>query len=224
MATVVALPKSSKPESADKAKPKKSKRRLATEKKLVEAVGTVIQQRGVDALGVNALAVAAGVDKVLIYRYFDGLEGLLRAYGESADFWPSVEELLGEDDEVLREVDPGRVAARVFRNYVEALRRRPVTLALLAWECVERNELVAILEDVRERRSEQLFRRIGASGFPLHGGTAELAALVSAGLSYLCVRARHIRIYGGVRLDEPEGWEPIFEGLERAFRALAAED
>lgn len=48
-----------------------------------------------------------------------------------------------------------------------------------------------------------------------------MASLVAAGLNYRCVRSRHIALFGGIRLDHEEGWEPLFRGIERTFRGLA---
>jgi AcrR family transcriptional regulator len=52
---------------------------------LVRAVGTLLARDGFTALGVNAVAKEASVDKVLIYRYFGGMPELLGAFGRSAD-------------------------------------------------------------------------------------------------------------------------------------------
>lgn len=200
----------------------KTARRVATEGKLLTAVEHLIERGGVEALGVNAVAADAGVDKVLIYRYFGGLEGLLRAYAESADFWPSVDEMLGPSRVALQHAasDPGRAAASLFRNYVAALRKRPITLELLAWECVRRSPLTAVLEEVRERRSEEVFREIASAGFPLTDASAALASLLAGGLNYLCVRSRHIKVFGGIELDDDNAWDALFSGIERAFGSV----
>jgi AcrR family transcriptional regulator len=52
--------------------------RAATEERILTAVGEVLARDGFAAIGVNAIARQAGVDKVLIYRYFGGLPELLR--------------------------------------------------------------------------------------------------------------------------------------------------
>ena len=57
-------------------------RRLRTEQRLVSAVGELLRESGVAALGVNAVAERAGVEKVLVYRYYGGLDGLMEAYAE----------------------------------------------------------------------------------------------------------------------------------------------
>lgn len=207
---------------AKKSKGRASPRRQATEAKLIAAVGTLLREQGAERLGVNAVAAEAGVDKVLIYRYFGGLDGLLAAYGESADFWPTVEEMLGGPGHpALEHEDPGLVAASVFRNISEGIRRRPVTLELLARECVERGPLTAILEDLRERRSEELFAALTDAGLPLAGNAAAvLGPLFAAALNYLNVRGRHIRTFGGISIGSEDDLEPIYRAIGEAFRAV----
>lgn len=57
--------------------------REATEARVLEAAASLLVQEGAAALGVNALAKAAGCDKQLIYRYFDGIEGVLASLGKA---------------------------------------------------------------------------------------------------------------------------------------------
>ena len=44
--------------------------RNLTEKRILEAVGKIVEAEGFEAVGVNAVANVSGVSKVLIYRYF----------------------------------------------------------------------------------------------------------------------------------------------------------
>ena len=103
--------------------------RAATEDRILEAVGAVLARDGFSALGVNAIAKQAGVDKVLIYRYFGGLPELLRAWGESGRFWPSVDELLRREPELLGKPAAERYT-RFFEHFIDELRARPLTLEL----------------------------------------------------------------------------------------------
>lgn len=50
-----------------------------TEKRLLEAVSKIIEEEGFTQIGINRIAKKAQCDKVLIYRYFGGLDGLLAA-------------------------------------------------------------------------------------------------------------------------------------------------
>src|SRR5205085_7445344 len=71
----------------------RERNRADTTARILAAVGEVLARDGFGALGVNAVAKHAGVDKVLIYRYFGGMSQLLKAWGESGRFWPGVDEL-----------------------------------------------------------------------------------------------------------------------------------
>lgn len=57
--------------------------REETEAKLVAAALAILSEEGFAALGVNAVARRAGTDKQLIYRYFNGIDGLMAAAGRA---------------------------------------------------------------------------------------------------------------------------------------------
>jgi len=54
----------------------------------------LLAKNGFESLGINNIAREAGVDKVLIYRYFGGLPQLFRAFAEKGNFSPSLEEIV----------------------------------------------------------------------------------------------------------------------------------
>ena len=56
------------------------KNRQATEMALIKAVNDIIEESGFEGLGINAVAAKAKVSKMLIYRYFNSLDGLIAAY------------------------------------------------------------------------------------------------------------------------------------------------
>lgn len=185
---------------------KKQKRRLETEARLLASVGTILAQRGVEGLGVNALAAEAGVDKALIYRYFGDWGGLLRAYGQSTAFWPTLDELLGPEREVLRASTLGEVAVQIVVRHERALRSRPATIAILRWECSQQNELTQVLAEAREARSVELrdaVLEVWPDAHPLLSG---LTVLLSAAMSYLIIRSHDTPVYGGLELRTEPGW------------------
>jgi AcrR family transcriptional regulator len=61
-----------------------SKDRQETEARIVAGGFAVLAEAGLPGFGVNAVARAAGCDKKLIYRYFEGEEGLLTAMGAAS--------------------------------------------------------------------------------------------------------------------------------------------
>ncbi|MEO6210821.1 MAG: TetR/AcrR family transcriptional regulator [Gemmatimonadaceae bacterium] len=72
--------------------------RFATRAAIIESAASLVAAGGIPHLGVNSLADAAGCDKVLIYRYFGGLDGVLAALGAERVLWPAVEVPPENDD------------------------------------------------------------------------------------------------------------------------------
>src|SRR5919202_4838927 len=66
--------------------------RSETEARILTAAERMIARSGVHEIGVNAIAREAGVDKVLVYRYFGGLPQLLATLGSNRELWPKMAE------------------------------------------------------------------------------------------------------------------------------------
>ena len=171
------------------------------------AVGDVLARDGFTAIGVNAIAKQAGVDKVLIYRYFGGLPELLQTWGASGRFWPDVAELIGPDPAAFHALPAAERYARFIEHFIDGLRARPLTLEILAAEVAQRNELITILETEREtwalRASELL---AGDKLFARRPELQGLTILLIAGVQYLLVRSRKIRIFDGIDIRSDAGW------------------
>jgi AcrR family transcriptional regulator len=181
-------------------------------------VGEVLASEGFGAIGVNAVARRAGVDKVLIYRYFGGLPELLTAWGKSGRFWPSVDELLGSDPDAFLTLPVAQRYTRFMDHFIDGLRARPLTLEILAAEVAQRNELTAILEQEREQWGEHASRMLGGNEFARRPELQGLTILLVAGVQYLLVRSRKIRTFGGIDLQSDAGWAQ----LKASVRQLAA--
>jgi AcrR family transcriptional regulator len=191
--------------------------RAATEERLLTAVGEVLAREGFQALGVGSVARQAGVDKVLIYRYFGGLPELLRAWGASGRFWPRVSDLLQHEGEGFLQRPAAERWARFLEHFADELRRRPLTLAVLAAEVQERNELTAILEAEREEWGAEATRVLGGAAFEKVPHLRGATLLLVAGVQYLVLRARRIRQFGGIDIQSDAGWAE----LKASIRALA---
>jgi AcrR family transcriptional regulator len=173
-----------------------------------------LARKGSRGLGVNAIAREAGVDKVLIYRYFGGLPELYRAFALEGDSFPTLEEVAGSSLHDFSGLPPAEAAKAVLLGFGRALRRRPITREMMRWELQERNELTEALAHERERQSEQWF----ALAPDLPG--ADLRAITSilvAGQVFLILRSKTADSYNGINLHSKEGWQRI----EKAVALLA---
>jgi AcrR family transcriptional regulator len=195
--------------------------RAATEERILEAVGRVLARDGFAALGVNAVAKQAGVDKVLIYRYFGGLPELLQTWGRSGRFWPSVADLLQREPGLPAQPAAQRYT-RFFEHFIDELRARPLTLEILAAEVNDRNELTAILEAEREQWGADAGRVLGGAEFAARPEARTTTLLMVAGVQYLLLRARKIRVFGGLDLTHDDAWAEIKQAIAALARQLFA--
>jgi AcrR family transcriptional regulator len=196
---------------------KRPRDREVTRRLLIEAVGKTLAGQGFARLGVNAVAQEAGVDKVLVYRYFGGMQGLITAFGQEGDFWPSIEELAGGDIESFRQLPLANKLCALGRNFLTGIRKRPLTQEIMAWEMVERNDLTVELDTIRETR----MLRFAEMFLPPDGRGIDLmaiSAVIGAGISYLVCRSRTVRWYNGINLTDDEGWKRIEQGIEQIVK------
>jgi AcrR family transcriptional regulator len=187
---------------------KTGRNRPGTEAKLREALVAVLVDGGFGALTPTAVGKAAGVDKMLIYRYFGGMDGLMQAVVGGPGFFPSFEEVCGGDPAAARALPIGERAALVLGNLADVLMARPAALELMVWELVERNALTAIAETARET----LGLRIVAELFDDVRDPETLgavSAVLAAGVTYLALRRRKIRWFNGIDLRADAGWAQV---------------
>ncbi|WP_320824458.1 helix-turn-helix domain-containing protein [Reinekea sp.] len=192
--------------------------RVETEQRLITAAGQVLARDGFGKLGVNAIARQAGVDKVLIYRYFDGLPGLIKAYAKQGDFWPGVDELMAEPLATFQLRTAADQMATIMTHLAAGIRKRPITLEILSWEMVERNALTVHLEELREQEGFKLAAMLGfhhPSDGPesAHVDVAALVAIMVGSINYLSARSQHIKHFNGIAVQDDAGWQRLTDTL-----------
>lgn len=120
------------------------KNRKTTEQNLLNAVNEIIEESGFENIGVNAVAAKAGVSKMLIYRYFESLGGLIAAYIRQHDYWINFNPEL-PDLEHLSDFVKG-----MFKQQITSLRENYALRRLYRWELTTRNAFTKDLCAKRE--------------------------------------------------------------------------
>jgi AcrR family transcriptional regulator len=205
----------SKPAKAPATRPRDS---ATTKALIVDTATRLLADKGFVALGVNALAAAAGVDKQLIYYHFGGLDGVVRQLGGQLELW------LGAPLQVRPGEPYGEAVHRLLMDYHGALRTHTLVQRLLAWEIVEPSEALAELEQTRSRAMAGWVGALRANAQPAPEGVDAPAinAVLLAGLQYLALREQSIGSFAGVAVRSPAGHERIARAVEFITRRVYA--
>jgi len=182
--------------------------RHSTQDAIMAAFESVLLRDGVAGLGVNAVAQEAGINKVLIYRYFGDLPGLARRWSASSSFWPSEQELIGNDPAAFARLSVEDRVRKVMRNYLDAIRARPLTVELLAAELMNPTDITRALADGMAKPGTAVgdFTRLNEADRDLTEQVWKLTMLVNMITAYLAIRQRSNPMYFGHDLTEDESW------------------
>ena len=195
---------------------KRKRSRSDTEKRFQDAVLELVAESGCAELGVNIVAQQAGADKVLIYRYFGNLEGLLTSVAQSRQWLPEIESLL----ENCPDSAPG-VFRKLHREITRAIEEDRPSLQILRWRHAVKNpiteqfnsdwkslwpELASVLSKGLSLRE----RNIWEKSFQL------LAAMVAAALvnekidwEILEAFAAELEVASSIYIADPVGGEDV---------------
>jgi AcrR family transcriptional regulator len=191
----------------------------ASQKKILQAFERLIARDGLHRVGINAIAREAGVDKVLVYRYFGGVPQLLSALASQHPLWPSFEEVIGTNALGAADLSAEELAFRFLTGLVRELRRRPLSLAVLRAELVGKNPLTIELSHAREKWADDMLEYLESAGVSADS-IAPVAAILSAGLLHLLLNPALADAFGGVDLKSDDGWKKMDEVVRRMVRAV----
>ncbi|MGO1765691.1 TetR family transcriptional regulator [Advenella sp. S44] len=191
-------------------------RRQQTEQQILQALEAQIREAGMGGIGVNAIARRAGVSKELIYRYFNGLDGLLLTWMQEQDFWTGHSGMLGNDESSAQ--TPQQLVLSMLRAQVDALAGNDTLREVRRWELVELNEVTSKLAQRREKAARAFIDRV--DGLAPQIDMPATVSIMLAGVLYLMLRAKTESRFLGVPIRTEEGWERIFSALQTMTEAF----
>ncbi len=184
--------------------------RPATEAAIVDAAERLLLEHGWTGLNVQTLAAEAGVDRKLIYRYFEGVEGVVERVAARMDLW--LERTLAAEA-ASSAVTYRQFARETLTAWLRALRANPLILRLLAWELTEDTPLLRRTEAARAAVVQTWMRaRRPRLRVPPGGDLVALNAVLLASVQHLALAAPR-GDFGGVALDDA-GWARIEAAVE----------
>jgi AcrR family transcriptional regulator len=185
-------------------------RRERTERQILDALEAQIKDGGMGSVGINAVAKRAGCSKELIYRYFDGMPGLLLAWMQEQDFWTSQRGMLLDDEASQR--SPSALVLSMLRAQIDALATNETLREIRLWELIEPNDVTTRLAERRERVARGFIDRM--DGLTTEMDVPAVVSVMLAGVLYLMLRSKTETEFLGVPLRTEEGWKRFHGALE----------
>lgn len=199
--------------------PPRLRDRAATETTIVAAAERLLLADGWTGLNVQTLAAEAGVDRKLIYRYFEGVEGVVERLAARLDLW--LGETLAAHPPI--EATTYRAFAReMLLGYLGALRANPLMLRMIAWELSQDTPLLRRLEASRSAILQHwTASRRPDIPLPTSVDVVALNVVFLAAIQHLALAATTREKFAGVTLDDA-GWLRIEAAIDRMLDAYPA--
>jgi AcrR family transcriptional regulator len=180
-----------------------------TKQKLIDAVGAIVLRAGFQGLGINAVAKEAGVDKVLIYRYFGSMEGLIQEFINSKDYFSNI----NTDVEIKNEDDVAELGAAIFTGQLKNVLKNKELQEILLWELTNNNEITRLTAEKRELDAMKIINEISRIVDFNKTDIPAITSVILAGIYYLVLRSRSVDVFNGIDLTDEKGWERIEKAI-----------
>lgn len=185
--------------------------------RLIDAVGAIIKNKGYKGLGLNAIAKEADVSKILIHRYFGGVDQLIEAYVLKNDYWiaRNTEVDTSTSGEIDRE-NLKKLVSDLLRGHFEYFYSHEEMRSIILWEITERTNLLNSVSHLREDLGKLLIDKatpmFEGSGKSIKGVTA---ILVSA-IYYMVLHAKkNESTICGIDINSVEGQREILKTIDQ---------
>lgn len=193
--------------------------------RMVAAVGKVIQKKGYPGLTAPNIAIAAGVDKKLVWTYFGSVDNLIEEYVRQKDFWKftakaQIADLLKAPENIGKNEIDG-----ILQSQFEILQKDKALQKIIHWELGETNKMLRKIADRREEIGEQLFSVIMPDFETANVDLRARIALILGGIYYLSLHSKsNGSLVCGIDINEEEDrarienaiQDIIFESYEKA--------
>ncbi len=186
----------------------RSRDRARTEEAILDAARLVLAEQGFQGFGINAVARAAGCDKQLIYRYFDGLDGLVAAIGDELARRIG-DSLSGGADEAPPQ-SYAELMERLMLRFIEALRSDVLVQKIVAWEISSDTPQVRRLAEARSLALGRWIAQQRGTLLPPEGIDAPASnAILIAAVQHLVLSATATGTFAGLPLVSEADWERL---------------
>jgi len=188
-----------------------------TKVNLITAMGRILKEDGFSGLSISRVADVAKVDRRLIYDYFGSLEGLVKEYLNSNDYWKISSEEVGDIVQASEEDAGKTLAYTVLENQFDSLIQNEEMRRIITWGLSEK---LPILKELDLKR-EDIGNRVLSEVFDGHFEDSDknfraIYAILMGGVYYLTLHAKmQENPFCGIDLQELSGQEEIKKALKQ---------
>ncbi|MCT2561776.1 TetR/AcrR family transcriptional regulator [Chryseobacterium herbae] len=191
-----------------------------TMKRLIAAVGKVLQKYSYPGLTVINIAKEAGLNRKLIYTYFGSLDNLIETYISEKDFWKSgakkMIEGLVQDPDNLGSSEMNALLQAQF----DTLLKDKALQKIMHWGLGEKNKLLRKISDQREEIGEAVLTILDKD---FENSKIDIRALLALQLAGIYCLSLHANSYGstfcGIDINDVKGKERISKAIQDTIEA-----
>lgn len=181
---------------------------------VMEAVESILHEKGFSGLSVNQISLRAGVAKSTIYDHYQSRNGLLLAYIMKKDFWlPTFEKLKEEkkpDGNQLKEF-----YIRMLQQQLEHVFSKKEMQQFVLWQISEENKLIKSICQKREDEGERYLEWMKSAFENSHVNFRALNALLIGGIYYLALHSSiNASTVCGISLNKKEDFQEVLRMIE----------
>lgn len=184
-----------------------------SEQRLIKAVSTIVEEHGFSKVGINRIARTAECDKVLIYRYFGGLDGLIAAWAKENDFYISAYDAFRTEVETISKDRVKDLAKRILIAQLHFLRENRMMQELIIWELTGHSKF-KILQEIREKNGYKLQQVLSeTAGIDKEENINMYVLILVAAIEFIVICTRNYQLFNGVNFGKSESWEKFEDAI-----------
>ncbi|SOD11726.1 TetR/AcrR family transcriptional regulator [Pedobacter xixiisoli] len=187
-----------------------------TKKKMLEAVGDVLKEKGYAGLTINNIVKKAGVDRKLIALYFGSLNNMIEEYLIQRDYWmtkvaPKLNAIV-DSTGVFGEHE----IVSILHTLYDEIDSSPDFQKILSWEVCEYQDKLRALADKREELGTALYKLTDKDFEGTNLNLRAIIALQVAGIYYMILHAKSTGSnFCEIDINTKEGQQLIKEALTK---------
>ncbi|MFD2936759.1 TetR/AcrR family transcriptional regulator [Spirosoma flavum] len=191
--------------------------RAETTQRIVNALEDVLAEQGLEGARINQIAEKAGISKVLIYRYFGGLDGLMEYYVRAGRMFPRFTPAMLDQIRPMHQDDLAKVWYRQAIQMFRYMRTSKAAREVLKANVIENDPTADVISKAQD---DELTRLVNQLSFIEGPDTQAISAVMLGALSYLTIQAQNNHTMVGIDLRSEQGWQRIEGAVKVIYLSL----